>query len=413
MNIKSEQITNDLKVIVDYDQPLKPIKLLEKTIEALETGRCRIISICEKKVLSYKKKDGNYVILLLSAVTYMGGNGQHPIFKKRSQLKGWYKDIVNFCKLNNSYEVRFIGVYHYNDNVVFMDYEKDTFITKKMNNSAVHVYINDIFQALNNGFFTRIDRNNNIIHAIRFNEFSKYLNNEIEMRNNDLFEMFKEFNSKIFKLGEWIRAEDAILEMYHNKWRNWRQTEWPGWFLEFKFNEFCKYKNCENIMNYVGSSNKSDGELDFDVWFERDNFFGDLKSSDIVTNESPGNDQENFIECISLYNKFWYIIYEHETVKDSVDEQYIATRFRSNFIKSVGAWPKHKPFDELSYHTRMKRSVRYIKMTIIELNSANYKSALSDFNQGHQPDGSPRNPKFKINKHNIENFIIFKQSVMN
>ncbi len=58
----------------------------------------------------------------------------------------------------------------------------------------------------------------------------------------------------------------------------------------------------------------------------------------------------------------------------------------------------------------MKHSVKFIKMTIIELNRVNYAKALKDFNQGHQPDGKPRAPKFNIDKKTLENdnFVVFR-----
>ena len=46
-------------------------------------------------------------------------------------------------------------------------------------------------------------------------------------------------------------------------------------------------------------------------------------------------------------------------------------------------------------------------MKIFELNRINLYETLSAFNQGHQPDGKSRKPKFLINKSNIENFIVF------
>ena len=35
---------------------------------------------------------------------------------------------------------------------------------------------------------------------------------------------------------------------------------------------------------------------------------------------------------------------------------------------------------------------------------------LSDFVQGRQPDGAARKVKFKINKNNIDNFVVFRYS---
>ena len=197
--------------------------------------------------------------------------------------------------------------------------------------------------------------------------------------------------------------------MYYNKWNKWKETEWPGWYLEYKVDSFIKEHCLENKILYVGSSNKKIGDLDFDLWFNEENFYGDLKASDITKKEAPGNDQENFIECINKYDKFWYVIYEHDTIKDSVENNYEATRFRTNFIKNNNEWPKAKNFDELSYYKKMKNSVKFVKMYIIELNRINFREILSDFNQGHQPNGDPRKPKFKIHKNNIDNFIVYEQ----
>jgi hypothetical protein len=59
----------------------------------------------------------------------------------------------------------------------------------------------------------------------------------------------------------------------------------------------------------------------------------------------------------------------------------------------------------------MKHSVNFKTMTIIELNRANFREVLVNFNQGRQPDGSSRNPKFKINKRNIDNFVVFRYTI--
>jgi hypothetical protein len=160
-------------------------------------------------------------------------------------------------------------------------------------------------------------------------------------------------------------------------------------------------------MRYVGCSLKREGDLDFDIRFEEENFYGDLKASDIKKKETPGNDQENLIECIYQYDKFWYVIYEHETIKDSEATNYEATKARNHYIKSVDASYEN---DEMSYHGRMKNSVKFVKMSIIELNHVNFREALTDFNQGCQPDGKARKPKFNINKKVLENdnFVVFR-----
>lgn len=406
-NIKSEQIRSDLSLEIDYDQPLSVSNIIKCLENLLGKENCQIEKIRNKKVLCYKHED-KIEVLILASITYMGGNGQHPVYKKRMQLKKWYKDVVNHYKSNNKYNIRFIGVYHYQNNIIFAEIIKDSYLKKKMNSSAAHIYSNDLFQAMKEGIFKRTDKNKNIIISIKYIKFKDYLDGNIDEYANDLFTIFALFN-KDFDFGKWLTAKNAIPEMYDAGWNKWKETEWPGWFLEYKLDSFIKTNSLENKILYVGSSNKKIGDLDFDLWFDEDKFYGDLKASDITKNEAPGNDQDNFIECINKYDRFWYVIYEHDTIKDSESNNYEVTRFRTNFIREKKEWPKNKIWDELSYHSRMKNSVKFIKMYIIELNRINFREVLSDFNQGHQPNGGKRKAKFKITKNNKDNFIVYEQ----
>ena len=146
---------------------------------------------------------------------------------------------------------------------------------------------------------------------------------------------------------------------------------------------------------------KDDGMLDFDLLFKESNFYGDLKASDITKHEAPGNDQESVLQAITKYGKLWYIIYEHDTIKDT-DRNNEMAKARMTLIGT--------PYVEggkISYSSRMKHSVNFRRMRIYELNRINMNDALSAFNQGHQPDGSARKAKFLINKSNIDNCIVF------
>lgn len=409
-NIKSEQLRSDLSLELDYDQPLRISEIFDSLKNLLGVENCTMERFNNNKLFIYKHGD-KLEILLLAAVTYMGGNGQHPIYKKRLQLKTWYKDVVNYYKNEESANVRFIGVYHYQNNIIFTEVMKDSYLSKKMNSSAAHIYTNDLFQAMKEGIFKRIDKNKNEIIAIKYIKFKDYLDGNLLTVDNDLFSIFKSFNEK-FDFMHWLPAVSAIPEMHRGGWNKWKETEWPGWFLEYKIDKFIREYGLENKILYVGSSHKRPGDLDFDLWFDENKFYGDLKASDISKKETPGNDQTNFIECINKYDRFWYVIYEHDTIKDSKENNYEATRFRTNYIRDNNEWPKNKPWDELSYHNRMKNCVKFIKMYIIELNRINFREVLNDFNQGRQPNGDTRKPKFKITKNNIENFIVFKQEFM-
>lgn len=409
MNVDSEQITLDKHLIIAQDQPLSDKQLQECLISTLGKQKCRIIRVPARKWVLEYVDNGKVYHLLARGCTYLGN--PHPIYKKRVQLPAWFNEYVHVTNRQNpDIDIRYIGVYHYGDkhhedNFIFIDFKKDTYLTRRANNSSAHIYTNDLFQAMTYGVFTKEDRSGNTISAIRKDKLCDYIASRTG-ETNSLFDLFKKFNDG-FSFGQWLEALDAIKEMHKNGWHQWRQAEWAGWFLEYRFNKFITENNLTNQMRYVGSSLKRNGDLDFDIRFDEEDFYGDLKASDIAKSETPGNDQENLVECINKFHKFWYVIYEHETLKDSAATGYKATKGRNKYIKSVD--PSYNK-GEMSYHSRMKHSVKFLKMSIIELNRVNFRDALKDFNQGRQPDGNARKPKFSINKTVLENdnFVVFR-----
>lgn len=405
-NIKSEQLRSDLSLELDFDQPLNQKEIFEVLRDVLGSENCYTEKINNKNLFFYQGLNKTEV-LLVASITYLGGNGQHPVYKKRTQLKNWYKDIAEYFSKREEYNIRFIGVYHYKGNYIFADFLKESYLKRKMNSSAAHVFTNDLYQAMKEGVFERIDKNNNILRTVKFTKFKKYLDNSEEKHEN-LFSLFSSFNKEFIE-KDWLTAKEAIMKMYISDWKHWKETEWPGWFLEFEINNFIKKYNLENKIKYLGMSENKSNFLDFDLWFQQEKFYGDLKASDSLTVEAPGNDKENFLESINKYDRFWYIIYEHETLKDKDSYDYEATKFRTHYIREKGEWPKNKKWNELSYSSRMKHSIKFVRMYIIELNRINYREVLSDFNQGRQPDGSKRRTKFKISKRNIDNFLVFQE----
>jgi len=398
MNKPSEQLTKNLELVKDIDQPLKRAELDNTLRSVLGSDNCTYDSSSGHKVFVYSN-EGESIVILSKAVTYLGN--PHPVFKKRIQLPDTWKDIYLYYKSKPKYSVRFIGIYHYEGNILFVDFEKNTYVSKKMHNSAAHVYINDLYQGAIQSTFSKIDKNGNTVTTIAYNSFKTYLDTS-KINQNALINPFDNFNS-VFDYDNWILASNAITEMQANNWVNWRQAEWPGWYLEFKFDSFLKNNNLESTIKYIGSNSSQLNLLDLDLLFENGKFYGDLKASDETKIVAPGNDQTTFIDAINQCNRFWYVIYEHKTNKDK-NNNFEATIFRNEFIESIDGIER----DKMSYSSRMKHSVLFSKMMIIELNQINYGEVLSTLNQGHQPNGGKRNPKFKINKRNIDNFVIYR-----
>lgn len=392
---KSEQLLPNLSIVLDYDQPIRSSEEILKVLNKYLNDECHIEKFDKNKNVYCYEHDGIKDCFLVGAITYL--SKPHPLFKKRLQLKKWFKDYYNANK--NDYEIRvhLLGIYNYNDLVVFVDFNIEDYIGNKMNSSAAHVYSNDLYQAFANDIFNKVDKSGNRITTISGRNFNDYLCNRTF--ENDIFKVFKYFNTS-FNFDEWILASDAIIEMKKANWYQWKGAEWPGWWLEFKIADYLKTQKYENLIIYIGSKKTKD-MLDFDLYFPKDCFYGDIKASDINKKQAPGNDQENVLKAINQNNRIWYVVYEHETVKDNKKNNEMA-KARMELIGN-----RYKEGDKISYTSRMKHSVNFKQMHILELNKINMNDVLSEFNQGHQPDGNKRKPKFLINKKNIDNYIVF------
>ena len=158
MNEPSQQIDSALNICIAPDQPLKCKALKEtflrvtKNIQALSIGNDPF----DKRIVSIDLQDGSKHRFCLAAVTFLGGNGNHPIFKKRIQLKEWYKTAYMHL-VPQGCTVHFMGIYHYDGNIVFVDFLPDTYVTRKMHNSSAFVYVNDLFRAMQDGIARRRD----------------------------------------------------------------------------------------------------------------------------------------------------------------------------------------------------------------------------------------------------------------
>lgn len=393
---KSEQITSSLSVVYDYDQTMRKTIDFETAFrDAL--GNIEVVKYENHNVYKYTNNNHD-TYFLTGAITWL--NKPHPLFKKRLQLKDWYRDVYEeYIQMENT-DVRIVGVYRYDGMHIFVEFNLEDYMGNKLNNSSAHVYSNDLYQALKNDYFRKKDQNGNTITTIASKNFKKYIDGEI--KENNIFELFNKFNKDFF-FGKWITAVSAIEEMKSKNWYQWKGTEWAGWFLEYEANEFLEKEQCLNTMIYIGNK-KSDDTLDFDLYFENEDFYGDLKASDINKNEVILNDQNSILEAINDYGKLWYVIYEHDTKKDT---EYGSVMAKAR-MKLIG-----KPYKEgskISYKDRMKHSVNFKKMEILELNSINMHEILKEFNQGRNSDGNDRKPKFKINKKDIDNFTIYSYS---
>lgn len=343
-------------------------------------------------------------LLLKKQVTHLGN--PWPGFKKRIQIPRKWVNVHRQASAEGL-DVRFIGIYHFEGVTIFVDFDPTNYVLRKANNSAAHVATNDLFQAQTLGQFRRVDRNGNGLTSVRSDEFAAYLRQGYAARQPRI-DVFRQFNEH-FITGATIEALDAVREMYEARWPDTFQGEWPGFYLEYRIDRFLRQNRLTHLVAY--QKMKGRRQYDYDLVFQTDglvDYYGDLKASNVLKPESPGNDAAAITQCVREFGRFWYVICEHETTH-ARDHAHRATIAWNEWKRSVG-YTSRRGFDPLSYAGKFKESVRFVRLSILELNPANMPLVLGTFRQGQQQGGASRALKVMIQKKNIDNFLVFSST---
>lgn len=382
-SIKVEQVDSNSNVVSDFGENLS-VKEIEKiVVDTFPNTYTKDGNIFGR----YEKTD---FCLYFKNISYLGI--PHPVFKKRIQIPGTFKNLYD----SNSYKnvkTLLLGIYKYKDNILFCDFDTKTYVNKKLNNSSAHIYTIDLLKGLENGFFQKVDKFGNIITVFtkdKVIDFYKYKfeHTEIECKM-EIVSTFDEFFSSISK--DWFGI-DCYKEMIASDYNNKFQSEWAGFYLEYLLDAFISEHHLYDVLAYI--QNKKNDEVDLDLYFSKINSYGDLKTHSDSSSGILGNDYET-IEKLINDGKIYYIVCNHSTEMDK-DNNFEVTSFW-NSVQNKS--------DLMSYSNKMKHSVHLNGYYILEINKFNFKY-VDVYNQGKNSNGSLRKPKISISNKNVNNFLI-------
>ena len=189
--------------------------------------------------------------------------------------------------------------------------------------------------------------------------------------------------------------ETMVSADYRNKF----QPEWPGFFLEYRFEEYITRNQLQSLVRYA--QDKKKGGIDLDLFFPQISQYGDLKAHSNSSSSVQGNDLKTIKDCINAPGgHVYYIVGSHNTEKDS-DHEYEVT-FTWNGLQ-------HKS-DLLSYAKKMKYSVTFTDVTILDICKGN-EQYLKIFKQGVNSNGKPREPKIMVDRSDFEKFMILEEKL--
>lgn len=383
---------------------------------------------------SYKNSKAEKIFFLVANVTFMGGKeGQHPKDLKRIQYNLVWRDFYEMYKEQG--KVVWMGLYSYKDMNVWAIFEPETYIKKHEGKSMIskgghqgnyscHIYLNDLYQGVVNKCYKKVDKNGNIVGAVKYDYLKNFFEGSDSVQN-PIIQTIESINKTQIKWNEWVMANRAITYMKElnkiNGFKQWKQNLWNGWYIEALYSEYL-YQHPSKYIDYVATCNDCEilneyKKSGLDLAFPKEpyHFIGDLKA---VCEGGEGNtllnDEKKVREALEKYKRIWFIIYIHEKKQGNTND-YEMVRWRNEFIRKEGEWDykKHPTFEPLSAKGT-PHSVAYSEMVIIELNEITKdKYFLVGSQWGKNSDGKERNNKFKINKKILkeakdDSFVIYR-----
>ena len=381
-NIKVEQINEQYEVVEDHGEILSKSEMVQILKKHFKGSKY-------KNGCMYGETVGKKYCVYFKNVSYLGT--PHPYFKKRIQIGDNFKEVYR-DNMSKGIDTLLLGVYKYKSIVLFVDFDIAKYVENKSHNSSAHVYTIDLKNGLLFGIFQKEDINKNIITTFTPQNVEKYLQSKIDATVDLRLDFIAVLDSFYMGLPKRWHGIAAYKEMLSAGFNNALQPEWPGFYQEFKLDRYIKENEASDTIEYRQSKKK--GDIDLDLFFPETGAFGDLKAHSNDSSGIQGNDWDTIMDVIKDKSVF-YVVCNHDTERDRAHGNEVTIFWNTQLGKK----------NLLSYSKRMKNSVTLTSYCVLEINRFN-KQYLDVFHQGHNSDGSPRNPKISIKSKNIGNFLI-------
>lgn len=384
-NLKAEQINENLEIIMDYGEILSKDELVEILLSNFPHTE-------NKDGVLYGEKEGKKFCIYFKNISYLGI--PHPFFKKRIQIGDNFKKIYKE-NTKQGIQTLLLGVYKYKSTLLFADFDITMYATNKSHNSSAHIYTIDLKNGLLFGVVQKEDVRKNLITVFTPDNVERYLTSKIvggvDLRL-EFIAILDDFYSSLAK--EW-NGISCYQEMIDAGFNNAYQPEWPGFYHEFKLQEYLKNHPTITALQY--KQNKKKGEIDLDLFFPQANTYGDLKAHSNDSGGIQGNDWDTVMSVIEK-KSIYYVVVNHDTERDRDHDNEVTIYWNQQLGKK----------DLHSYANKMKHSVRLTSYYVLEINKGNAEF-LDEFKQGHNSNGDPRQKKIQINKKNLDKFLIYQK----
>lgn len=234
-------------------------------------------------------------------------------------------------------------------------------------------------------------------HTITLEGLNRILHGATIFLNKNSDHVFETFAEEGKALGSVVvqaltprwEAKDAIEDMFRRGSRQWKQTEWAGFYFE----EIAR----SALVNVFGGGPKRIGTTDFDYSL---NWVWDFKSHNTSSGQSIFlNDYESMYEAAAEDNGIGFIL---QIGSADLDVDFSLRNWRADFIRSKDPSYKATKSANSKNHRLLKLNFTTQELVVIvfdgiaEVNRAVEQGFLKVAGQGRQANGSARKEKYSI-----------------
>lgn len=456
-----EQITREGNFVLDNDVSLT----IKEIYSLISTYFPNVEKLVENNKYMSGNYEGNKYAIRCKNITYLGN--PHPLYKKRIQIPD---DLLEFYDLSISKKVKpmLLGIYCYEDNLIFVDFKIDTYIKNKHNNSSAHIYTSDLAAAVEDGYFQKKDFFGNTVTAFRPDVLKVFLE-EFFIASDDI-EVISEVTSVNVKplkqinrnneVNRSIIYKNVLTQSNTNLNNNYDEvqnvvkldntldlinldTQYDPLFKksispilkDFILSQERTWRGIECYSKMIKSNyrNRFQAEwVGFYLEYEFERYLNENNLKCLITyaqdKSETGIDLDLYFptfqtfgdlkahseESSGIQGNDWDTIHRIIDSNEETGHVYYIVCEHSTEKDSLHDYEVTKFWNimqnktnQMSYSTRMKNNVQIKKLYLLDINKFN-KKYLSIFRQGLNSNGKPRQPKILIEHENLDRFIVDK-----
>ncbi len=313
-----EHIRNDDSIVIGRDETFSEDRLRDELENLINLTKYNFTKWTYTKSQPYQciiESESEYIEIVLYLANITNAGWEDRPHKKRAQVTNVKELNLKFSRYSNMSRMSLILGYYNFEKPIFVSWDARKYQRHKSNRSC-YVDVEDLLRGYQLGYVELI-RSKNPIQVFTPSNVDKWMEKQFEVIHSDISsisDLFAEISFEMYKIiSEFENIWDGrekVIEMRDGGGRNWRQSEWQGWYFEYIMQQildvkFTKIKFNNTVFDYFDSI-----PWDFKVH----------STNKASRNSIPANDLSAVYASIKEFGEIGFIILEGEAIYEPLDK---------------------------------------------------------------------------------------------